>query len=359
MPDADGASTSSLLRPRVVPPWPPSSTGELGEGKVFAHQVVEYAGPDALEWNEVAEPEPGSDGEVLVDVVAAGVSFADLLQTRGEYQLKPPLPFSPGMDATGVVRWASKDTGLEIGQRVVVLLRYGCWQEVVVARREHVLPLPDDSSFESGVALALNSLTALFALETRGGVVAGETLLVHGAAGGVGTAAVQLGRTLGLRTIAVVSDETKRSFALECGAHEAVLVDDWPGALQDVLGKRAVDIVFDPVGGDRFTDNLRCLAPGGRVLVVGFAAGTIPEVKTNRLLLANIGVLGAASLEYFESVPAARATLWEQLLRLRRAGALPSPPVESFLFADARGALRAVAERRSLGKVVLTRDDSG
>jgi NADPH2:quinone reductase len=320
---------------------------------VFAHQIIEFAGPDAVEWREVAEPT--RDDHVLVDVVAAGVSFADLLQTRGEYQLKPPLPYSPGMDAAGVVRWAPAGAGVDEGQRVAVLLRYGCWQEVVAAPAQRILPLPDDVGFEAGAAFGLNYLTALFALTSRAHAQAGETLVVHGAAGGVGTAAIQIGRALGLRTIAVASDDAKCRFALECGAHEAVPADGWLGAVNALAGERAVDIVFDPVGGDRVSESIRTLAPNGRLLVLGFAGGEIPTVRVNRLLLGNRGVLGAASLEYFEQRPGALAELWALLLGLRREGALPDPPVQQFAFSDARGALRAIADREAKGKVVLSK----
>ena len=179
--------------------------------------------------------------------------------------------------------------------------------------------------------------------------------MVHGAAGGVGTAAIQIGRALGLRTIAVVSDDTKRTFALECGAHEAVLADGWLEAVSALVGERAVDIVFDPVGGDRVADSIRTLAPDGRLLVVGFAGGEIPTVKVNRLLLGNRGVLGAASLEYFEQRPGAMVDLWAHLLGLRSAGSLPDPPFQQFSFSDARGALPAIADREAKGKVVLSR----
>ena len=320
---------------------------------MFAHQIVGYTGPDDVRWAEV--PEPAGDGGALIDVAAAGVSFADLLQTRGAYQLKPPLPYTPGMDAAGVVRSAPPGSGLAAGQHVAVLRPYGCWQETVSVPPEQILPLPPDMSFDAGAAAPLNYLTALFALDRRARVRAGETLLVHGAAGGVGTAAVQLGRALGLRTIAVVGDEAKQAFARRCGAQHAVLGEGWPAAVRDLVGERAIDVVIDPVGGDRMTDSLRSLAPEGRVVVVGFAAGEIPVVKTNRLLLGNTGVLGAASREFFEQRPGAVARLWEQLLRLRRAGSLAEPPVQRYRFEDARGALRAIAQRNALGTVVLSR----
>ncbi len=340
---------------------------------MFAHRIAAFTGPEDVEWTEVPEPTPGSaaDGSVIVDVAAAGVSFADLLQTRGAYQMRVALPYTPGMDAAGVVRSGTRvGVGLRPGQRVAVLVSYGCWQEVISVPSERVLPLPDGMSFEAGAAAPLNYLTGLFALVRRARAQAGETLLVHGAAGGVGTAAVQLGKALGLRTIAVAGDEAKREFALRCGADHAVLSsgrlgdtrpgdgrpgDGWLAAVRDLVGERAVDIVLDPVGSDRMTDSLRSLAPEGRLLVLGFAGGEIPVVKVNRLLLGNTGVLGVASREFFERHPALVAELWGQLMELRQTGALADPPVEAYPFADARGALRAISDRRALGKVVLSR----
>jgi len=324
---------------------------------VFAHKIVGFTGPDDVQWTEVAEPT--ADGGVLIDVVAAGVSFADLLQTEGAYQMKVPVPYTPGMDAAGVVRSAPPGSGLAAGQRVAVLLPYGCWQEVISAPAVRVLPLPGDLSFEAGAAAPLNYLTALFALVRRAQAQSGETLLVHGAAGGVGTAAIGVGRALGLRTVAVVSDEAKKHFALQCGAHYAVLSDGWLAAVRDIVGERAVDIIIDPVGGDRVTDSLRSLAPEGRLLVLGFSGGEIPLVKVNRLLLGNTGVLGAASREFFDQHPETVTGLWSRLLRLRQARALHDPPVQPYPFTDARGALRAIADRQATGKVVLSRHIAG
>ena len=290
---------------------------------MFAHVIVDVTGPEDVQWIEVAEPAAG-DG-VVMDVSAAGVSFADLLQTKGAYQMKVPVPYTPGMGAAGVVRSAPPGLGLVAGQRVAVLLSHGCWQEAISAPAERVLPLPEDMSVEAG------------------------------AAGGLGSAAIQLGRALGLRTVAVVGDEGKRQFAVQRGADHAVLSGGWLAAVRDLLGERVVDIVVDPVGGDRMTDSLRSLAPEGRVLVLGFAGGEIPAVKVNRLLLGNIGVLGVASREFFEQHPAAVARLWARLIDLRRAGVLPDPPVQLYPFADARGALRAIAARQAKGTVVLSR----
>lgn len=232
-------------------------------------------------------------------------------------------------------------------------MSHGCWQEVLAADPRRVLALPDDLRFEVGAAAPLNYLTGLFVLVRRGRAQEGETLLVHG--GGVGVAAIQLGRALGLQTIAVTSDDHKRDFALRCGAHHAVLRDGWLDAVRGLIGDRAVDIVVDPVGGDRMTDSLRSLAPEGRLLVLGFTAGEIPTVKVNRLLLGNIGVLGVGSRELFELHPQLVRDLWARLLELWETGALPDPPVKAYAFIDARSALRDVAERRTQGKNVLSR----
>ena len=323
---------------------------------MYAHRITDFTGPDGVVWSQVDEP-PGGDG-VLVDVVAAGVSFADLLQTRGQYQMKVPVPYVPGMDAAGVVRSAPAGSGLSAGQRVTVLVPYGCWQEVLAAPAGRVLPLPDGVGFEAGAASCLNYMTVLFALVRRGRAAAGETLLVHGAAGGVGIAAVQIGRALGLRTVAVAGDEAKRDFALRCGADHAVLAGGWLGAVRGLLGERSVDIVLDPVGSspgnDRMTDSLRSLAPEGRVLVLGFAGGEIPVVKVNRLLLGNTGVLGVAVREFLEGRPELVGSMWEQLVGLE----LRDVPVVAFPFADARGALRLIEDRKARGKVVLSRQVS-
>src|ERR1700742_5102645 len=221
---------------------------------MFAHKITAFTGPDDVEWTEVAEPV--ADGRVIIDVAAAGGSFADLLQTQGGYQMRVPLPYTPGMDAAGVVR-SGAGVGFRPGQRVAVLVPYGCWQEVISAPAARVLPLPAQVSLEAGAAAPLNDLTAMCALVGRARAQAGETLLVHGAAGGVGSASIQLGRALGLRTVAVVSDEAKREVVLGCGAHHAVLSDGWLDAIRELLGERPADIVLDPVGGDRVTDSLR------------------------------------------------------------------------------------------------------
>ena len=318
---------------------------------MHAHHVVELTGP-RVALDGVPEPDPTAG--LVVEVMAAGVSFADLLHTRGRYQVKPTLPFAPGMDAAGMVRSAPPGSGFKAGQRVAVLAPYGCWQDVITANPGWTLPLPDDMGFEAAAAAPLNYLTSLLALVRRGRAQPGEVLLVHGAAGGVGAAAIQVGRALGLTTIAVTSDERKRAFAAACGADHAVCGAHWQEAVREIVGAAGVDLVLDPVGGDRLVDSLRLLAPEGRLLVVGFTAGKISTVKVNRLLLGNIGVLGAASREFFERQPALMGELWNHYLDLqdRRPG---GPTGRGLALRRCAPALQAVEDRRSLGKNVLSR----
>ena len=250
-----------------------------------ALRVHELTGPDGLRLDEVDEP-AAADGLVLVDVAAAGIGFVDLLTTRGEYQLKPPPPFTPASELVG----RRRDTG----ERVVALAMFSALAEVAPALGFAVFPIPDGMSDEQGAALPINYQTAHLALVRRGRLQPGEHVLVHGAAGGVGSAAIQVARALGAgRVIAVASSEEKRAAARDCGATDVLDAGgDWVGAVKELTDGRGADVVVDPVGGDAFHQSLRCMAPFARLLVVGFASGTIPEVKVNRLLLRHHDVLG-------------------------------------------------------------------
>ena len=321
-----------------------------------AVQIIEESGPDALRIADVPEPDPShpmSPGEgVVVDVRAAGVSFPELLQTRGQYQLRPPLPFVPGAEVAGVVR-SSTSAEFAPGDRVAAFPMLGGWAEVAVAPPFLVFGLPDALDFAAGAGLILNYHTAYFALRLRGRLVEGETVLVHGAAGGVGTAALQVARGLGARTIAVVSTDAKEAVARDAGADEVVRSD---GPWKDealALSDGGVDLVLDPVGGDRFTDSLRSLREGGRLVVVGFTGGSIPEVRVNRLLLRNTEVIGAGWGAYAMGKPAVNREIGAALDELIAAGAVRPVVGEHFALERAADALRALDERRATGKVVL------
>jgi NADPH:quinone reductase len=284
-------------------------------------------------------------------VHSVGVSFPDLLLSRGEYQLKPEPPFTLGVDYAGVV---VSGPGFEPGQRVAGVGPYGGAAELVVGSPDSVFALPDEISYDGGAALPMNYLTALFALAERGQVREGETVLVHGAAGGVGTATLQVAKGLGARTIAVVSTEEKAAFAREAGADEAVLVDGFREAVGGLTDGKGVDVVLDVVGGDLFTDSLRSLAPQGRLLVVGFAAGQgIPEVKVNRLLLNNVDVRGVGWGAYAMVRPGYMQAQWRQLVPMIGSGVV-RPPIGRVYAADEFGqALADMDARATLGKSVV------
>src|SRR3954470_15224948 len=264
-----------------------------------ALQITELTGPDhALRVVDVPEPEPShpmTPGRgVLVDVHVAGVSFPEVLQTRGEYQVKPPLPFVPRSEVGGVVRSAPADSGLAPGDRVAAFCMLGGFAEVAVAPAYLTFALSDALDFAQGAGLILNYHTAYFALKLRGRLEAGETVLVHGAAGGVGTASLQVAKALGARAIAVVSSDQKERVARQAGADEVLRSGGaWKDEARELTGGAGVDVVLDPVGGERFVDSLRSLGEGGRAVVVGFTAGSIPEVRVNRLLLSNLEIVGA------------------------------------------------------------------
>jgi NADPH2:quinone reductase len=323
-----------------------------------AIQIVNLTGPDsALELVELPEPEPthmlSPEGGVVVDVHAAGVAFPELLQTRGSYQIKPPLPFVPGSEVAGVVRSAPAGASVKAGDRVAAFCALGGFAETAVAPPFLTFALPDELDFAQGAALILNYHTAHFSLVLRGRLREGESVLVHGAAGGVGTAALQVAKGLGARTIAVVSSDTKEQVARDAGADEVVRSDGpWKDEVKELTGG-GVDLVFDPVGGDRFTDSLRSLRETGRLVVVGFAGGSIPEVKVNRLLLGNTEVIGAGWGGYVMGRPRVNLEIGAEITRLIEQGFVRPIVGERFPLEQAADALRVLDERRATGKVVL------
>ncbi|MGZ4557490.1 MAG: NADPH:quinone oxidoreductase family protein, partial [Mycobacteriaceae bacterium] len=269
-----------------------------------AVQITRLDGPEHIEIGEVDEPQ-ADPTLVCVEVHAAGVAFPDALLTRGLYQYKPDLPFVPGSEVAGVVRSAPADSGFAPGDRVVGLTGLsGGMAEIANLAPDLTFPLPDSVSLTAGAGVLFNDLTVHFALTKRGRLAQGETVLVHGAAGGIGTSTLRMARLFGAgRTIAVVSTEAKADKAREAGATDVVLVDGWLQQVRELTGDRGVDVVIDPVGGDRFTDSLRSLAPQGRLVVIGFTGGEIPTVRVNRLLLNNVDVVGAGWGSWFMSHP--------------------------------------------------------
>jgi NADPH:quinone reductase len=325
---------------------------------VRAVQIAELSGPErALRLVELPDPEPSHPltpgSGVVVDVQAAGVSFPEVLQTRGEYQLKPPLPFVPGSEVGGVVRSAPDGARLDSGDRVAAFCMLGGFAEVAVAPAFLCFRVGEELDFEQAAGLILNYHTAYFALKLRGRLIEGETVLVQGGAGGVGTAALQVAKGLGARTFAVVSTDEKERVAREAGADEVLRSDGpWKDQAKE-LARGGVDLVLDPVGGDRFTDSLRSLAPGGRVVVVGFTGGSIPEVRVNRLLLGNTEVIGAGWGAYVMSKPDVCAQIGGEIDRLIKEGFVRPVVGARFPLERAAEALTLIDERGATGKVVL------
>jgi NADPH2:quinone reductase len=317
-----------------------------------AIQIVDLSGPDgALKLVDLPDPEPShmlTPGEgVLVDVHAAGVSFPEVLQTRGEYQFRPDLPFVPGREVAGTVRGAA----VKEGDRVAAFCFLGGFAETTVAPAYFTVPLGEELDYAQGAGLILNYHTAWFSLHTRGRLQEGETVLVHGAAGGVGTATLQVAKGSGARTIAVVSTEEKERVARDAGADEVVRSDGpWKDAVKELGG---ADVIVDPVGGDRFTDSLRSLREGGRLVVVGFTGGAIPEVKVNRLLLNNVSVVGAGWGAYVMAKPHVTEETGRQIGRLVSEGFVRPVVGARFPLEEAAKALNEIDQRRATGKVVL------
>src|SRR3954468_15513766 len=322
-----------------------------------ALQIAELGGPSSLELVDVPEPGPrhmlAPDGGVVIEVQAAGVSFPEVLQSRGEYQFKPDLPFVPGAEVAGVVRDAPDGAGVESGARVAAMVMLGGFAEVAVAPPFLTFALPDALDFAEGAGLVLNYHTAYFCLKLRGRLEEGETVLVHGAAGGVGTASIQVAKGLGARTIGVVSSDEKEKVARDAGADEVVRSDgSWKDEAKELSGG-GVDLVLDPVGGDRFTDSLRSLGEEGRVVVVGFTGGAIPEVKVNRLLLNNTEVIGAGWGAYIMSKPQVNRQVGAALDDLIAGGFVAPLVGQRYPLDAAADALKVIDGRGALGKVVL------
>jgi NADPH2:quinone reductase len=311
-----------------------------------AARVTELSGPAAVEVTEVDEP--AGDGQVVVDVKAAGVAFPDLLLSRGQYQLKPDPPFSLGTECAGIVRAAPEGSGFASGDRVMAMTMLGGFADVAAAQPQLTFALPDGLDFAQGAGFVMNYHTAHFALVRRAALRDGETLLVHGAAGGVGTAAIQVGKALGARVVGVVSTDEKAEVARAAGADEVVRSDgDWRAAAGPA------DVIFDPVGGERFDESIRALATEGRLVVIGFTEGSIPTVSVNRLLFRNVSVVGAAWGAFAFQAPGYLQEVDADLRRMVAAGHVAPIVGRRYPLERVRDALEDLDNRRAVGKLVL------
>ncbi|WP_029088134.1 NADPH:quinone oxidoreductase family protein [Brevibacterium album] len=328
-----------------------------------AVQVVTLDGPDSIELREVAAPAPGP-GEILIDVAYSGVTFPELLQTRGLYQLKHEPPFTLGAEASGTVTAVGEGVeGFAPGDRVATISNKGGYAEAMVAPANATVKLPDSVSLKAAAGMPMNLLTADFALRVRGRLEPGQTVLVHGAAGGLGTALVQIAVAMGATVVGVVSTEEKAETVRALGAAHAVLSDGFKDAVKELF-PGGVDLVADPVGnpkdGDRFTDSLRCLSTFGTVLVLGFTAGAIPEVKVNRLLLNNVGVAGVGWGAAFAKDRDLVRRQWEAMWDHLAAGRLDPVIHGVYPLESAAEAIRQLETRAVRGKVLLeVRAESG
>lgn len=318
--------------------------------------VPETTGPGALVIGVVPEPEgahPWADGErLLVEVKAAAVAFPDLLQSRGAYQHGTPAPYVTGGEYAGVVLESAPGSRFRRGDRVAGLSVWGAVADRVLAIPRYTVRMPDEVSWASGAAFFLNYATAWFTLH-RAGFADGASVLVHGAAGGVGTATLDLLRGRAKPAVAVVSSEAKAEVARLCGADEVLLAnDEWARQVRALTGD-GVDIVVDPVGGDRFTDSLRALDVGGRLMVVGFADGAIPEVKVNRLLLRNLSVVGVALNPWEQRFPGYAPELVAGLEAAAADGRVNPFIGLRLSFEQSVDALGVLDRREALGKVVI------
>lgn len=317
-----------------------------------ALQVTTLDGPDGLELVDL--PEPEAAGNLLIDVHAAGAAFPDLLLSRGEYQLKPPPPFVPGVEVAGTVREAPDGSDFAPGDRVFAFAGLGGFAEVAVAVPGLAWALPESVSFATGAALVSNHNTAHFALRRRGRLREGETVLVAGAGGGLGTATIELARAFGARVLAVAGDEARREAALRAGAEAAFDgAGDWLAEVREHTAGRGADVVVDPVGGDGFADRVRALAPEGRLLVLGFAAGSIPEIAVNRLLLRNVDIVGVNWGGMAVPDPGAFSAAGAEIAALAEEGRLDPVIGARYPLADGAQALRDLEARRAVGKLVL------
>jgi NADPH:quinone reductase len=323
--------------------------------------IVNEHGPlDKLSLGDFPDPKPGK-GEVLVDVHAASVNFPDLLVIGGTYQNLPPRPFVPGKDLAGVVAAVGEGvTRVKPGDRVLAQIEHGAFAERAVVREVLCFVMPAKMSYQEGAAMGLVYLTAHNAMVERANIKAGETVLVTGAAGGVGLACVQLAKALGATVVAAVSSEEKARLARDNGADHVVRTDvaDLRGSFRqqvfEAVGKRGIDLVLENVGGDVFDASLRVVAWCGRLVIIGFAGGRIPEVKTGYLLVKNISLIGLQSSDYRERTPEVVRKAYEHLFALYTAGKLKPQVMAAYPMTEYLTALSTVKDRKVLGKVVIT-----
>jgi NADPH2:quinone reductase len=325
-----------------------------------AYQLEKYEGPSAL--RIVDAPEPTSDGDAVLDVHAIGINFPDLLATQGLYQHKPPLPFTPGCEIAGVIRSAPEGSGWSPGQHAAAFVWDGGYADVATVPLNALVAVPEGTSLTAAAAMVVNYHTVLFALDRRGHVQSGETVLVLGAAGGIGTAALQVANGLGARTIGGVANEEQRATAQAAGADDVIVLSEgFSKGLREMTDGRGVDAVLDPLGDWIFDEALRSLAPEGRILIIGFAAGAIPQLKINRLLLRNASAVGVAWGAFLDLDQTLMATQGAKLNEMLLAGDVDPQIGARYSFEEIPDALARLQRGEIPGKAIieLVVDDEG
>ena len=323
-----------------------------------AWQVTRYGEPeDVLELTEVPRPSPGA-GQLLVRVLAAAANFPDALLCLGTYQVRPPLPFTPGVELCGEVVAAGPDvTGFSPGDRVIggTVLPAGAFAEYALMDAALTMPAPAGLGDAEAAPFHITYQTGWFGLHRRAGLAAGETLLVHAAAGGVGSGAVQLGKATGARVIGVAGGPEKAAVARDLGADEVVdrSREDFVAVVKDVTGGRGADVIYDPVGGEAFRRSTKCVAFEGRILVVGFASGDIPSAALNHALVKNYSIVGLHWGLYQQRDPDAVRACHAELTRLAAAGAIRPLISERLPLADVPDGLRRLASGTTIGRLVF------
>lgn len=318
----------------------------------------ELTGPAALRLAEVPEPRL-APGQVRIRVRACGINFADSLITRGQYQKQPQPPFSPGFEVSGEV-WelAAGVHGIAIGDRVIAITAHGGYAEQVVADTNRCVPMPAAMSWEHGAAFPVVFGTSHVALGHRARLRAGETLVVHGASGGVGLTAVSIGKRLGATVIATASSRDKLKVASAHGADHQIdtSLEDVRMRIKEITDGRGADVVYDPVGGELFTASLRSMAFEGRLLIIGFASGSVPQIPANHLLVKNVDVIGLNWPAYVDLNPKVMTESLQTLIRWYVDGAIKPHVSATYPLEQAVEALDQVVSRKSTGKVVITMD---
>jgi len=323
--------------------------------KMHAWQVENFGHyHDAMQWRETDRPSP-SGSDALVKVDAIGLNFPDILMIAGKYQVRPPLPFVPGTELMGTVVEAGPDCGVGEGDRVMAVSGTGAFAEYCIAPNGARFRVPDGMSDEDAAAFQLIYQTSYFGLAVRANMRSGEVLLVHGGAGGVGTSAIQLGKTLGAMVIATAGTEAKMDVCRKCGADHVInyATDDFVEMVNDITNGHGADVIYDPVGGDVFDKSTKCIAWNGRILVIGFTSGRIPEIRTNRILLKNISVVGLHWAAYRMHEPHLIEEAQKTLYDFYRDGKIKPVIYDEYPLTDLSEALDAIEQRKSYGKIVL------